>query len=85
VKEIQIRVGPGTLRYIYDDSLISLKKLGITEIRRASHVEPTNDAWIADLSPVGGPVLGPFQLREEALQAEVTWLYQHKIPTPKEH
>ncbi len=27
-----------------------------------------------DLSPVGGPVLGPFRLRSQALAAEQAWL-----------
>ena len=45
------------------------------EIARASHVEPTPDGqWEADLSPVSGPVLGPFDTRREALDAEVAWL-----------
>jgi hypothetical protein len=26
------------------------------------------------MSPVGGPVLGPFRLRRDALAAEVAWL-----------
>lgn len=31
----------------------------------------------ADLSPVGGPLLGPYQRRSEALAAEVQWLAEH--------
>ena len=30
--------------------------------------------WLADLSPVNGPVLGPFDRRSEALAAELAWL-----------
>jgi hypothetical protein len=30
--------------------------------------------WEADMSPVNGPVLGPFATRGAALTAEVTWL-----------
>ncbi|MHB8866446.1 MAG: hypothetical protein ACYC6N_29010 [Pirellulaceae bacterium] len=33
--------------------------------------------WHADLSPVGGPVLGPFRWRADALQAECCWLNEH--------
>lgn len=36
--------------------------------------------WWADLLPVGGPVLGPFDTNTEALDAEVNWLKEHNIP-----
>ena len=36
-----------------------------------------NGRWLADLSPVGGPILGPYDLRSEALEAEVEWLEEH--------
>lgn len=65
----------GRLQFIYHDDLADLLKLGESETRRASHVEPTADGrWTADMSPVGGPVLGPFDLRGDALAAEVVWL-----------
>ncbi|MBL8794615.1 MAG: hypothetical protein JNM56_11980, partial [Planctomycetia bacterium] len=52
--------------------------LGLIAIRRASHVEPAAEgSWFADLSPVDGPVLGPFRLRSEALAAERRWLEDH--------
>ena len=64
----------GRARCIYDER-IDLRSLGSTSIRRASHVEPTSDGrWTADLSPVNGPILGPFALRSEALTAEQVWL-----------
>ena len=64
----------GTVRCLYDETL-DLSQLGPVSIRRASHVEPTHQGqWQADLSPVDGPVLGPFPLRSEALTAEVEWL-----------
>ena len=47
-------------------------------IARGSHVEPTVDGqWTADLSPVNGPVLGPFRCRSDALVAERQWLEEH--------
>jgi hypothetical protein len=64
----------GTIATIYDE-LLDLAPLGSITIRRASHVEPDEQGrWTVDLSPVGGPVLGPFALRSAALDAERAWL-----------
>lgn len=66
----------GTLQAIYDEA-VDLQQLGQVNIRRASHVEPAADQpgqWTADLTPVGGPVLGPFATRRAALAAEIAWL-----------
>ncbi len=64
----------GHFRAIYGE-MIDLHSFGRLSIRRASNVEPTsNGHWLADLSPVGGPLLGPFQKRSEAIQAELDWL-----------
>lgn len=65
----------GSLSAIWDDGLAPLVSEGTATITRASHVEPTEDGrWTADLSPSGGPVLGPFTLRKNALDAEREWL-----------
>ena len=41
---------------------LTFDKLGTLAIKRASHVEPDGlGRWHADLSPVGGPFLGPFR------------------------
>jgi len=40
------------------------------------------DKWFADLLPSGGPVLGPYDTRDDALAAEVVWLDEHNIPVP---
>ena len=64
----------GLVRGIYGED-IDLASLGTPKIKRASHVEPDDKGqWIADLSPVGGPELGPFAKRSEALETEVAWL-----------
>jgi hypothetical protein len=64
----------GELRALYTEAL-PLALLGRLAIRRASHVEPDEHGrWWADLAPVGGPKLGPFDARSEALAAESTWL-----------
>ncbi len=75
--DIVVTVAPGgVLTFIHSDEAARiLLPLGAARIRRASHVEPTADCrWTADMSPVAGPVLGPFDTRELALSAEVAWL-----------
>ncbi len=67
----------GRVRCLYDETL-DLTVLGRPAIRRGSHVEPTADGrWTADLAPVKGPVLGPFDTRSDALTAEREWLERH--------
>ena len=64
----------GDVQCIYGEEL-DLREIGRLQITRASHVEPDSDGnWWADMGPVGGPVLGPFRSRSEALQAERGWL-----------
>jgi hypothetical protein len=67
----------GQGRCVYDEA-IDLTALGHVTIQRASHVEPDDEGrWQADLSPVDGPVLGPFERRSSALDAEQRWLRHH--------
>ena len=67
----------GTVRAIYREE-IDLAALDRPAITRASHVEPDQEGrWLADLGPVGGPVLGPFDRLGEALRAEHDWLERH--------
>ena len=64
----------GTVRCVYSEA-IDLAVLGKLRVRRGSHVEPdANGKWLADLSPVSGPMLGPFATRSAALAAEADWL-----------
>ena len=71
--ELVVDAGGG-VKCIYDETL-NLRALGRLTITRASHVEPDSDGnWSADMGPVGGPVLGPFRSRSEALGAEWGWL-----------
>lgn len=73
-QEFEIGVSDkGALIFIYSDELSFLKKLGDFKVKRASHVEPTEDGrWAADM--LDGTVLGPFDLRKDALDAEVNYL-----------
>lgn len=75
----------GSVRHIYSDKLISLdEELGVVTVRRASDVEPCwKGGWIASMQRVGGPVLGPFWTRANALAAETSWLERHNIPEVK--
>ena len=71
----------GGVRCLYGEA-IPLVSLGALSIARASHVEPGHDGWYADLAPSGGPKLGPFPLRSQALRAEEAWLDEHLLARP---
>lgn len=68
----------GELVFVYADELAGLLDLGDCIVARASHVEPLNlpgrVVWTADMEPMDGPQLGPFDSRGEALAAEREWL-----------
>lgn len=79
----------GHVQHVYSDEVADLfeeeKVHGRVTVRRASHVEPFGLGWMADMRPVGGPVLldtdtaNPlgrvaFATREAALEAERRWL-----------
>lgn len=60
---------------VYQDNYAALLAQGTVLIERVSHVEPDKDGkWWADLSPVNGPCLGPYDKRADALDAEVKWI-----------
>jgi hypothetical protein len=69
--EMELVVGAGGyVRCVYGEEL-DLREIGKLQINWASHVEPDRDGfWWADMGPVGGPGLGPFKNRTEALEAE---------------
>ena len=72
--------GGGRLAFIYRDDLGDLLTLGAARVERASHVEPVpmdgTVGWTATIV-ADGAVLGPFRLRQEALDAEIAWLKEH--------
>ena len=74
----KVRIKDGKITFIYDDVMLPFLSLGKADVRRASHVEPivVHGAvkWQADLAPSGGPILGPFDTKRQALDAEVEWL-----------
>ena len=78
----------GIIQFIHDDRLRGLLNQGQALITRASQVDPGDVAlgqnplkWYSDLAPSGGGILGPFDTRQEALDAEVAWLNQHVLTT----
>lgn len=75
----------GNGRFIYCDELGALAhSIGAVYTKRASHVEPTSDGrWTADMSPVRGPVLGPYETRAMALEAEIEYLVGENVPLPE--
>jgi hypothetical protein len=75
-----LRIDPyGQVTCLYGET-IDLALLGSPTIRRASRVEPDDSGkWWADLSPVSGPLLGPYPRRSAALAAEQSWLEEHLI------
>jgi hypothetical protein len=78
-----LRVDPsGRVEALYAEA-IDLAALGELTIRRAGHVEPDfGGGWFADLSPLGGPTLGPFPRRSTALAAEQAWIDRHRFGGP---
>ena len=73
----------GSIRCLYGEA-IDLAALGKLRIERGSHVEPdAHGRWWADLAPVAGPLLGPFDRRSAALAAEAAWLLEHWLADAK--
>ena len=55
---------------------------GVRQQKAGDTLDPILNAddagrWLADLSPVSGPLLGPFCLRSQALAAEQEWLVEN--------
>ena len=69
----------GGIRAIYSDGF-NWRALGRPIIQRASQVEPDGlGLWYADLSLSGGPRIGPFVHRADAISAEVDWLEKYRL------
>lgn len=75
---MRLFISAGKIRAIYNDVLLPVARNGRSSVKRASHVEPLGDTWAADLSPVGGPILGGFATRDAALEAEAKWLNRNQ-------
>ncbi len=53
---------------------------GDAETYKQNIMQAFPQRWWADLTPVDGPVLGPFVTNNEALAAELKWLDDHGAP-----
>ena len=72
--------GDGAVRCIYSDELVDYFAETDAKITRASSVEPGLDGkWTVDLTVSGGPVVGGFRLRDDALKYEVEWLKENYL------
>jgi hypothetical protein len=61
-----------------------LREHGKRQITRASHAEPdAGGYWWADMRPSGGPVMGPYCSRSEALGAERSCLLSQNSSKPE--
>ncbi len=61
------------------------EKLGLDLDRERSRLRAalSSEDWWADMLPSNGPVLGPFDSRQGALDAEVNWLRERGLPQPQ--
>lgn len=67
----------GTITALYTE-VLDLSAIGPQRIQRASHVEPDGQGrWHASM--INGPILGPFDRRSTAIDAEIQWLLRHRL------
>jgi len=72
---MRLLIDPGGRVLCLYGEAIDLPALGALTIRRASRVEPDHGGrWWINLSPLGGPTLGPYPRRSAALAAEAAWV-----------
>ena len=78
METVQIRIKNDGARFIYTDKMAGFIRRASSEgsARRVSHVEPDGDGWTATMDD--GTVLGPYPLRQEALDAEREYLAERE-------
>ena len=69
----------GTVSFIYSDEDRDLFEEGAVSISRVSSVEPIGEKgeWLATM--IDGAILGPFKLRQDALEAEVKYIKENLL------
>lgn len=76
----------GAWHFIYQERLKPLLQRGHAVMTRASYVNPQSDgSWIADLTPLQGPVLTSFATKQHALEAEEAWITAHWLEQHPHH
>lgn len=82
MNEVTIVIENGEMRFVYDDDAAeALRDIGPSTTARASSVEPGGCGWVADISPVNGPIVYGAR-RAEVIAAEVAWLQGNGCPFP---
>ena len=91
-KKVTIYIKDGQMRVVYDDAIRPLMDIGNSRIERASHVEPGDPTrgqdpkkWYANITFDLNVMLGPFDERHEALEAELKWLDDHRLGFGDKH
>lgn len=74
-----IAINPeGVATFVWSDELAKLKTEGNCKIERVSNVEPNDQSeWMADMMLISGPILGPFETRQEAIDAELRYIWDN--------
>jgi hypothetical protein len=81
MNDIRITFKDGLMTFVWDDALAPLVAEGeFGRPVRVSEVEHDGCGWTADMTLAGAPgvVLGPFPLRQQALDAEREWLRENR-------
>jgi hypothetical protein len=69
-----ISICNGEIKYLYNET-INLNSLGEADIQRASYVEPSDDKWYVDFSPIGeDKIIKGFGTRSEAIKYEIKYI-----------
>lgn len=62
-----------------EETPIDLETIGRCTVKRQGVLIEANGEWLADMFLCGGPVLGPFGSRAEAINGEIEWLQNNVI------
>jgi hypothetical protein len=71
---MKININNGEIKYLYNEN-IDLDCIGVKTIKRASFVEPNNDKWFVDFTPIDiNMKVDGFKTRSEALKYEIDYI-----------